>query len=175
MKLMVLLFSAMLLLFTGKPAHRTQVYLEKGKQLIAFQATGERGKVNFKHLDAGSYRLSLIFPQQEGKYIKEKPKHQTLTKASYNPKTKTYYYQGTEGYFAIKLADRSKIKKENFNAIFKEERDEEDTYNVIAEFGIHNDGGSIGIYVKTLTAAQFKKATDKIPQDISAHSIRGVK
>lgn len=175
MNLLVLLFTALLLIFTGKPAERTEVYLEKGEQLIAFQATGEKGKVSFEHLDAGSYRVSVVLPQQEGKYIKEKRKHESMTKATYNPKTKTYYYQGTEGYFAIKFTSTSKIQRDNFSAVFKENRDEEDTYYVLAEFGIHRNGGSIEVLVKAITAAQFKKASDKIGQDISTQSIKGMK
>ncbi|HYQ56113.1 MAG TPA: hypothetical protein VEP89_02120, partial [Draconibacterium sp.] len=112
---------------------------------------------------------------QEGKYIKEKPKHETMTKATYNLKNKTYYYQGTEGFFSIKFRDISKIKSENFSAVFREERDGEDKYNAVAEFGIHNAGGSIGVSVEAITAAQFKKAVDKIGQDITTQSIQGIK
>lgn len=172
---MVLLFVAVLSIFSGKPANKTEVYLQKGKQLIAFQATGTKGKVSFKHLDAGSYSISLLLPQQEGKYIKEKPKHESMTKATYNARAKTYYYQGTEGFFAIKFTGLSKVRGENFKAVFKEDKEDGDTFNVIAEFGIHRDGGSVGILVKAITAAQFKKAADKIGQDISTQSIRGMK
>jgi hypothetical protein len=177
MNLFVLLFVAVFSLFTGKPAPRTEVYLEKGaqKEVVAFQKTGVKGEVSFKHLDAASYRLLLLFPQQEGKYLKEKPKHQTLTKATYNPKTKTYYYQGSEGYFSIHFSGISKIQSENFKTVFKEDRDEEETYAVIAEFGAHNDGASISLLIKAITAAQFKKAAEKIGQDISTQSIRGIK
>ncbi len=175
MNLFVLLFITLFSVFSSKPAENTEVYLEKGKQLIAFQATGEKGKVLFKHLDEGSYRLLLVFPQQEGKYLKEKPKHQTLTKATYNNRTKSYYYQGTEGYFEVKFFGISKIKSENFKAVFKEEREEEDKYNLIAEFGAHKAGASIGVSVKAITASQFKKAAERIGQDISTQSIRGIK
>ncbi|WP_303925290.1 hypothetical protein [Draconibacterium sediminis] len=175
MNLFIAFFFSILSIFTGKPAEETEVYLQKGGRLIAFQATGEKGKVSFKHLDEGSYKLLLVFPQQEGKYIKEKPKHETMTKATYNPKNKTYYYQGTEGFFAIKFRDLSKIKSQNFSAIYREEQDGEDTFNAIAEFGIHKAGGSVGIFVEAITAAQFRKAADKIGQDISTQSIRGIK
>lgn len=177
MNLFVLLFLSFFSIFSGKPAAEIRVYLEKGaqKELIAFQLTGEKGKVSFHHLDAASYRLLLIFPQQEGKYIKEKPRHQTMTKATYNPKTKTYYYQGFEGYFAIKFSGISKIDGENFAAVFKEERGEIENINCIAEFGAHKNGASISLFVKAITASEFKKAADKIGQDISTQSIRGIK
>uniref|UniRef100_UPI00321804E0 hypothetical protein n=1 Tax=uncultured Draconibacterium sp. TaxID=1573823 RepID=UPI00321804E0 len=177
MNLLVFLFFTVFSIFTGKPASKTEIYLEKGahNEVVAFQVTGAKGQVTFKHLDAASYRLLVLFPQQEGKYIKEKPKHQTLTKATYNPKTKTYYFQGTEGYFSIHFSGLSKIQSENFKAVFKEDRDEEVTYAIIAEFGAHKDGASVSLLIKAITAAQFKKAADKIGQDISTQSIRGIK
>jgi len=143
--------------------------------LYAYQLSGDKGKVSFKHLDAGSYRLLLSFPQQSGKYIEEKAKHQSLTKASYSTRKKTYYYQGSEGYFAIKISGFSKIRRSNFTTIFEEERDEEVTRNAIAKFGAHGKGASVSVSIKAITASQFKKATDKIPQDISAMSIQGIK
>lgn len=161
MRLLFLLFAGLILLFGGKPAKNTGLYLEKGSQLIAYQITGDKGKVSFDYLDEGSYKISVLFPQQEGKYIKDKPKHRTLSKASYNTKKRTYYYQGDEGYFAIKFSGLSKIKSENFNAVFSEEKDGEDTYNVILQFGAHGTNASITVSVEVLTAAQFKKATDK--------------
>lgn len=175
MRLLLILLLPVFLLFGGKRAEKTEVYLEKGKQLIAFQVTGEKGKVAFDHLDEGSYRLLLVFPQQEGKYIKDKPRHRTLSKAAYNRRKKTYYYQGSEGYFAIKFFGISKVKSENFLAVFKEERDEEDTYNVIARFGAHANNASIGISVKAITAAQFQKATEKAGNDISTLSIPNIR
>ena len=171
MYFLLILLVPVLSIFGGHPAEKVEVYLEKGKQLIAFQVSGEKGKVTFDHLDEGSYRLLLIFPQQEGKYIKDKPKHRTLTKAAYNSRNKTYYYQGDEGYFAITFVGTSKVKSENFMAVFKEEHDAEDTYNVIAQFGAHGKNASIGISVKALTAAQFKKAAEKTRNDISTLSI----
>jgi len=177
LKLFVLLFVAAFSFLSGKPAAETRIYLEKGaqKELLAFQRTGEKGEVSFKHLDAASYRLMVIFPQQDGKYIKEKPKHQTMTKASYNARTKTYYYQGVEGYFSVKFSGISKVNSENFTAVFKEERGEEENRNCIAEFGAHKNGASVSLLVKAITASQFKKTTAKIGQDISAQSIKGIK
>lgn len=177
MNLFVLLLISIFSIFSGKPAAETRVYLEKGaqKELIAFQVTGEKGDVSFQHLDAGSYQLLLVFPQQEGKYMEEKAKHKTMTKATYNPKTKTYYYQGVEGYFSVDFSGISKIDGKNFTVVFKEERGEEVNRHCIAEFGAHKSGASISIFIKAITASEFKRAADKIGQDISAMSIRGVK
>lgn len=98
-----------------------------------------------------------------------------MTKASYNPKTKTYYYQGIEGYFSIKFSGISKINGENFNTVFEEERGNENNKNCIAKFGAHKNGASVSLLIRAITASQFKKATDKIGQDISTQSIRGTK
>ena len=161
MRLLLIFLFALFSIFGGRPTEKTEIYLEKGNQLIAFQVSGEKGKVTFNHLDAGSYQISLVFPQQEGKFIKDKPKHRSLSKASYNARKRTYYYQGTEGYFAIHFSGISNIKSENFVAVFKEEKDEDSTYNVIAELGAHRNNAGISIRVETLTAAQFKNVTEK--------------
>ncbi|WP_340111791.1 hypothetical protein [Maribellus mangrovi] len=174
MRLLFFLLAGLILLFGGKPAKNTGIYLEKGSQLIAYQLTGDKGKVSFEYLDEGNYKISVLFPQQEGKYIKDKPKHRTLSKASYNAKKKTYYYQGNEGYFAIKFSGLSRIKSENFNAVFHEEKNGEDTYNVILQFGAHGKNASISVSVEALTAAQFKKATDKAT-NISTLSIPNIR
>ena len=73
MNLFILLFFSILSIFIGKPAEKTEVYLEKGGQLIAFQATGEKGKVSFKHLDEGSYKLLLIFRSKRANTLKKSP------------------------------------------------------------------------------------------------------
>ena len=174
MNLFVLLFFTLFSIFSGKPASKTEIYLEKGSELIAFQLTGKQGKVTFDHLDAGSYEILVLFPQQEGKYIVEKRKHQTMTKATYNAKNKTYYYQGIEGYFSIKFSGISKIDGENFAAVFNEETGDEVNRNSIVEFGAHKNGASISLSIKAITASDFKKAADKIGQDISSQSIRGI-
>lgn len=101
MRLLFLLFISIIPFFSGKPAQNAKVILEdiSGKREIGSQIVGEKGKATFQYLNEGSYRLAIEFPQQEGKWIKEKARHRTLTKASFNEKNKTYYYQGTEGFF----------------------------------------------------------------------------
>lgn len=137
--------------------------------------TGEKGKVNFDHLDAGSYKITIIFPQQGGKYTKVKSRQRSQTKAAYIPRKKTYYYQGNEGYFAIHFSGIDNIKSENFLTVFEEEHDEENTYNVIARFGAHRDNADIHISVETLKAAQFKKASEKAGSNISTLSIPDIR
>lgn len=177
MNLFIMIFITLFSIFSGKPAVDTEIFLEKGAQneLVGYQKAGFKGEVSFKHLDAGSYSLYIIFPQQEGKYLKEKPKHQSLTKATYNPKNKSYYYQGVEGYFTIKFSGVSKIDRENFRGVFREERGIEQPRIMIAQFGAKKDGASISLKVKAITASQFKKATEKAGQDISTLSIPGIK
>jgi hypothetical protein len=159
-------------IFTSNPAENTEVFLERGTQgeITAFQKTGEKGEASFKHLDAASYSIYIRFPQQEGKYIKEKRQHRTLSKANYNPKKRTYYYQGEEGFFSIKFSGINKIEKESFTATFKEERGEEIARIEVARFGAKRNGASISLTVKAITAKQFKNATEK-GQDISTLSL----
>lgn len=163
--------------FSSKPAKNAKIILEdsSGRNLIAFQKTGEKGKVTFKHLDEGSFRMILVFPQLEGKWLKEKTKHSTLAKVDFNPKTKTYFYKGVEGYFSIKFSGVKKIDNEAFNAVFREKRGGEAEENeiIISEFLTKRNGAKISVIVRAITAGQFKKFTDKIENDISMISIPG--
>lgn len=175
MKLLILLLITTFSIFTFKPAKNARVFLEneRGGELVAFQTTSEKGRIAFNYLKEGNYQLNIIFPQQEGKYIKAKSKHVTLTKATYNPKTKTYYYQGLEGFFAVKFSGIKKIDSEGFEVIFreKEKEGEEGLRIVLAKFKTRKSGAAINLTIKALTASQFKKATDKLGSDISTISI----
>lgn len=177
MKLLIFLFVAIFPFFSGKPAMDAKVILEdiSGKRQIASQTVGEKGKATFQYLNNGSYRLAIEFPQQEGKWMKEKPKHITLTKATYNEKNKTYYYQGREGFFAVKLKKFRKVDRDSFRTVFKEGHREEENKIVIVEFIAKRNNAQFSLIIKKLTAAQFKKATDKVGNDISMYSIQGIK
>ena len=177
MRFVILLFIAAFPFFSGNRVPDVRVYLEdgSGKRLIGYQKTGSKGETGFGYLDAGSYQLLIEFPQQTGKYVKEKQRHRTLTNATYNQKTKTYYYQGTEGFYAVRFKKTKKIDRKSFNAVFKEKRGEEEDRFTIAQFLAKRDGAEIALAVKALTAKQFKKATDKVGNDISMISIQGIK
>jgi hypothetical protein len=105
----------------SKTIPKAVVTLESGsgKEVIATQKTGESGKAGFYFLDPGYYQMLIEFPQQEGKYIEGKQKHSTLTKVTYNGAKRIYYYQGTEGYFSVKIVGLKRIDKETLQAIFK--------------------------------------------------------
>jgi len=177
MKLLILLLAASISIFSNKPAKNAKVYLEtgRGSEVVAFQTTGEKGKVSFSYIKEGSYSLLIAFPQQEGKYIKSKSKHITLTKAAYNSKTKTYYYQGLEGYFAIKFSSDRKIDFDNVKVVFNEDEKDEELRIEVVRFTARKNGASFKLSIKALTASQFKKATDKLEGDISTISIPGIK
>ena len=177
MRLLFLLFISVIPFFSGKPAKDAKVILEdiSGKTQIGSQTVGEKGKAGFQYLNEGSYRLAIEFPQQDGKWIKEKARHRTLTKASFNEKNKTYYYQGTEGFFSVKFKKVRKIKPDTFRSVFKESRGEAERQIVIAEFIAKKNGAQFSLLIKKLTAKQFKKATDKVGNDISMISIQNIK
>jgi len=177
MNLIIILIVSFFNLFSGNRVSDVQVFLEdgSGSKRIAFQKTGTKGETGFGYLDAGSYQLLIQFPQQQGKYIKEKERHRTLTKATYNEKTKTYYYQGVEGFYAVKFKKRKKIDRDSFRAVFEESWGEEEERFTIAYLLAKRDGAEISVVVNALTAKQFKKATDKVGNDISMISIRGIK
>ena len=175
MRLLLFLFIGLFPFFNGKPAKDAKIILEdiSGKNQIRAQIVGEKGKATFQYLNGGSYRLAIEFPQQKGKWIKEKPRHSTLTKATYNKKNGTYYYQGREGYFSVRLKKFRKVDRESFRTVFKEGRGEDKI--IIAEFIAKRNNAKFSLQIKKLTAKQFKRFTDKIGNDISMYSIQGIK
>jgi hypothetical protein len=177
MRVLILLFITLFPFFSGKPAKDAIVVLEdfSGRNTVGTQIVGEKGKAGFQYLNAGSYQLAILFPQQEGKWLKEKPKHRTLAKATFNEKNGTYYYQGREGFFSVKLKKFRKIDRNSFRAIFRESRDENENKIAIAQFIARKNGAQFSLQIKKLTAAQFKRATKKIENDISMISIQGIK
>ncbi|MEZ5104595.1 MAG: hypothetical protein R2757_08875 [Draconibacterium sp.] len=159
-----------------KPAERAEVYLLDSRgEVVAFQKTGEKGKTAFQYIEDGNYRIMLVFPQQEGKYLKEKRRHRTLTKAAYNEKNKTYYYQGKEGYFSVKFSGTKRIDTENFKAIFHENKDGDESEIEVVQFQTKRKGAQISVQVKKMKAKQFNKITRKVGNDISLFSIPGIK
>ena len=177
MKLLFILLTFSSFFFHKKPATNALVILEDARlrKQVGYQETGEKGKAGFQYLNEGSYRLLIEFPQQEGKWIKEKKQNSTLAKASFNEKNRTYYYQGTEGYFAIKFEATRRIGSDEFKPVFREVRGERERQIVIAEFQTRKSGARIELTINAITAKKFKKATKKIQNDISTISIQGIK
>jgi hypothetical protein len=177
MRLLILLLTFSSFFFHKKPAPNALVILEdtKLRKEIGYQETGEKGKAGFQYLNEGSYRLLIEFPQQDGKWVKEKKQHSTLAKASFDEKKRTYYYQGSEGYFAIKFEATKRIDSDQFKPVFREVNGERERRIVIAEFETRKDGARIELTVNAITAKKFKKATQKIQNDISTISIQGIK
>ena len=145
------------------------------RKQVGYQETGDKGKAGFQYLNEGSYRLLIEFPQQDGKWIKEKKKHSTLAKASFSERKRTYYYQGSEGFFAIEFEATRRIGDDQFKSVFRELKGEKNRQTVIAEFQTRKNGARIELKVQAITARKFKKATRKIQNDISTISIQGIK
>jgi hypothetical protein len=177
MRLLIFLLTFSSFLFQKKPATNALVILEDARlrKQVGYQETGEKGKAGFQYLNEGSYRLLIEFPQQEGKWIKEKKQNSSLAKASFNEKNRTYYYQGIEGYFAIKFEATRRIGSDEFKPVFREVKGERERQIVIAEFQARRDGARVELTINAITAKKFKKATKKIQNDISTISIQGIK
>ena len=124
MRILIIILAIIWPFSPGKPVKDVLVTVEnsRSKEPVAWQETGENGKVSIAHLDEGDYQLVMEFPHLDGKWIKTAKRHHVLTKAAYNPKNKTYYYQGEEGYFSVKFFRTRRISNENFNAVFREIR-----------------------------------------------------
>ncbi len=177
MRLLIFLLTFSSFFFQKKPATNARVILEDARlsKQVGYQETGEKGKAGFQYLNQGSYQLLIEFPQQEGKWIKEDKKNSTLAKASFDQKKRTYYYQGIEGYFAVKFEATRRIGSDEFKPVFREIRGERNRQIVIAEFQTRKSGARVELTVNAITAKKFKKATHKVENDISTISIQGIK
>ena len=175
-QIITLLITTFIFNLSQKTAEKAEVYLIDSRgEIIAFQKTGEKGKSTFQYIEDGNFRIMLVFPQQQGKYLKEKRRHQTLTKAAYNQKNKTYYYQGKEGYFAVKFTGMKRLDSETFEAVFRENKNDDNLKIEIARFQTRKSGAQISLQIMALKAKQFKRYTDKAKNDLSLFSIPGIK
>lgn len=177
MKFLFFLFVIIIPFFMGKPAIDTKVTLEDnyGRNQINYQTVGEKGRASFQYISTGNYRIVVEFPQQNGKWVKTKPRYNTLTKAAFNTKNDTYFYQGFEGFFSVKLSGFRRIDKENLRPVFHEIKEDGNTKIVITEFFARKNGAQVSLQIKKLTAAQFKWATDKAANDLSLLSIPNIR
>jgi hypothetical protein len=173
MKLLLLIFISIWPFEKGEPVQDAHVILEKlrNRESVAWQKTGENGKVYIGHVADGDYRLIVALPQQDGKWTKTARRHRVLTKASFNEKKGIYYYQGEEGYFSIKFSKTKRIKDDDFNPVFREIREEGEYLYEIANFKVSRNNAGIALKINKLTAAQFKRSVEKT-QDISTMSIQ---
>lgn len=167
------LLVGILFLFSGKPATNAKVILEdgSGRKVIGFQKIGEKGKVTFDGLDESDYQISVVFPEQTGKWNRRNSKYSSLTKANFNPKTNAYYYQGDEGYFEVKFGGKKKINTEEFKPVFREKRSDNERQITVCQFQTRRDGGQISVSVKAITPKKFMQSVNKIGNDISLFSI----
>lgn len=177
MRFLVFGFLLISTLLSAKPVSKAKLILEpgSGRDVIAVHQTGELGKVGFSYLDAGYYMLYVEFPKQEGKFNKGNTKTTTVTKVTYNGKNRTYYYQGVEGYFSVKMSGLKKINKKSVQAVFRERHKDDKNQILMAQFQAASNGAAITFAVEAITEEQFKRATDKLGNDISTISIQGVK
>ena len=80
-----------------------------------------------------------------------------------------------EGYFAVKFESTRRVDSDEFRPVFREVRGGDERQIVIAEFQARKDGARVELTVTAITAGKFKKATQKIENDISSISIQGIK
>ncbi len=120
MRLLIFLLTFSSFLFQRKPATNALVILEdtKLRKQIGYQETGEKGKAGFQYLNEGSYRLLIEFPQQEGKWIKEKKKHSTLAKASLTKERELIITREAKVILPLNLRQPGALKAISLNPFF---------------------------------------------------------
>ena len=120
MRLLILLLTFSSFLFQKKPATNARVILEDARlrKQVGYQETGEKGKAGFQYLNEGNYQLLIEFPQQEGKWIKEKNITVPLPKPVLTKKTRPTIIRELKGILPLNLKQPGVLEAISLNLFF---------------------------------------------------------
>jgi len=165
-----------IIVHAGQPVPGAEVYIEQdnNEAPIAYQQTGDNGKVTFSHLSDGKYSIVIKLPEQSGKFIRKREKIDCKLKAGYNNEDNEYYLSEPEGFFVI-----------NFSKLRKLDGDIKPVYDIrhqkgekrieISRFEVDGRRGSLTISIETEKPKKFQKLVEKVRHDAAMSVIRNMK
>ncbi len=165
-----------MLLFGGKPGSKVAgaiVYLDAGAEHepVAFQKTGESGKVTFAHLDKGVYRILLDIPQQKGK-LEAKEAWMGDIKVGYHSEKKLYLFQEEAGFFSVRYSNLHNLANKNITPMYEIDNIWQKSRIVIGKLEVEHKFGSVTLQLAAHTQIKFHKLTDKYKTDAEMSVIR---
>lgn len=165
-----------MLLFGGKPGSKVPgaiVYLDTGTdhEPVAFQRTGESGKVTFAHLDKGVYRILLDIPQQKGK-LEAKEAWMGDIKVGYHSEKKLYLFQEEAGFFSVRYSKLHNLANKNITPMYEVDNIWQKSRIVIGKLEVEHKYGSVTLQLAAHTQIKFHKLTDKYKTDAGMSVIR---
>ncbi|HZH73075.1 MAG TPA: hypothetical protein VFD91_11330 [Mariniphaga sp.] len=143
-----------------------QVILEAiaDQERIAFQKTGESGKVTFAHLDKGIYKLVIELPQQAGK-MEVKETLPDAVQVGYHSGKKLLLFQNSSGYFSIRFTKISNLLNNNLTPMYEPDLNFRNNRILIGKLEVIHKFGSIALEISAHTQRKFIKLAKKYKED----------
>ncbi|MFW6290284.1 MAG: hypothetical protein ACOC0R_04885 [Mariniphaga sp.] len=165
-----------LALFGGNKGERVSgagVYLEKAgnQQLVAYQETGDSGKVTFSHLDKGIYTIILDIPQQTGKLEVKEPWKGEM-QVGYHSEKKMYLFREVTGYFSIRFSNFKHITNENITPMYEVIQSRRINGMVVGKIEVAHKTGSLTLELAAYSFRNFNKLVEKYKYDAAMSVIR---
>lgn len=150
----------------GERVSGARVYLVTGTDLkrIAFQKTGESGKVTFAHLDKGIYRILLDIPGQTGK-LEAKEAWYGDFQVGYHSKKKLFLFQEQTGYFAVRFSKLENLADSNITPMYELEESRRKGRIMIGKIEIVHKFGGFTMELSAYSQKKFQKLTTKYKDD----------
>ncbi len=163
-------------LFGGNKGERVAgagVYLEKAgnQQLVAYQETGESGKVTFAHLDKGIYTIILDMPQQTGKLEVKEPWTGEM-QVGYHSDKKIYLFREATGYFSIRFSSFKNVSSENITPMYEVIQTRRINGMIVGKLEVAHKTGSLTLELAAYSLKNFNKLIEKYKFDAGMSVIR---
>ncbi len=171
------LILAGLMVKAGQPVPGAEVYIEQtGKEPIAYQQTGNNGKVAFSHLSPGHYTISVTVPEQSGKFLRGRKRAGCKLKAGYHRENKAYFLQAPEGFFIIQFSKLKKLDEKEISPVYNVRSKDGEKRILIGRFTVESRrGGSITVALEAEKPKRFIKKVEKVRHDPAMTAIRNMK
>lgn len=165
-------------LFTpGEAVPGAEVYIEMDGQNdpVAFQQTGDNGKVTFSHLNSGVYRINVELPQQSGKLMRRSNNLDCKLQVGYHKGKKQYYLREEEGFFTINYSKLKRFSGDNITPVYKPAPESRKERIEIGKFEVSGNNGSFTMEVRAQKPKKFQKMVEKAIDDVEMVTIRNVR
>ncbi len=175
--LLGLLNVAFLMVHAGQPVPGAEVYIEQtGKKPIAYQQTGNNGKVTFSHLSPGHYNISVTLPEQSGKFLRGRERAGCKLKAGYHGEDKAYFLQEPEGLFIVQFSKLKKLGDKEIIPAYDVRSEDGEKRILIGRFTVDSRrGGSLTVALEAEKPKRFLQKVQKVRHDPSMAAIRNMK
>ena len=166
----------MLALFGGNRGVRVAgagIYLERGSggQIVAYQITGESGKVSFTHLDKGLYTIMLEIPRQTGK-LEVREAWQGDMQVGYHREKKLYFFREVTGYFSIRFSGLKYLLNENITPMYEMVHNQRINGITVGKIEVVHNKGAIALELSAYSLKNFNKLVEKYKNDAGMSVIR---